>query len=211
MKNFQILFLIIVFFTIQAQADFMTDVYQFTNLTQNRALVKYDSHSPFLKKGHEVKPGECLYIHPNDFNHLSISLFIESSTLMFCDSNDIQPCRPYDYTLVSTNDLKQDIDNPTQLSTIEKNYRYRQSTPVTPYSEAQEFALVGTLQFIDTEECDYFFWVPHTVLLEFISKDSLKLLRNLKEELGDREEDIKDLRKWFPPNEYVELNSKKSY
>lgn len=154
MKIFQILVLIIVFFTIQAQADLMTDVYQFTNLTQNRALVKYESHWPVLKKGHEVKPGECLYIHHNDFNHLSISLFIESSTLMFCDSNETPICKPEHYTLTYSKGVIHK-DAPPDPSIIELSYI--RSTDLSDFSLAEIHRLMFMKKRpVHTEECDVF-------------------------------------------------------
>ena len=73
-------------------------IYKFTNLTPHRALVKYANDKPFLRKGHELKSGKCLYIHRNDFNYLTI---IQGSELL-CSSNKTNktsPCQPMDYTL----------------------------------------------------------------------------------------------------------------
>lgn len=50
----------------------LKETYKFTNLTPHRALIKYTSTTPFLKKGHELKSGECLLIHTDYFEHLSI-------------------------------------------------------------------------------------------------------------------------------------------
>ncbi len=153
-------------FTLSAQADLMTDSYKFTNLTQNRVLVKYESETPFLKKGHELHKGECLYIQPNQFKHLSILLHTESSNLLFCDSNSNYQsfCQSQNYTLVSVDDLKQDIENPSKFSIIKEHFAYLQEAPAIQYSTPytthylppQEFALIKNLDLTDTEECDVF-------------------------------------------------------
>lgn len=75
----------------------LKEIYKFTNLTPHRALVKYKNDRPFQHKGYELKSGKCLYIHKNDFDHLSI---IWNSEII-CSSNENKtlPCQPMDYTL----------------------------------------------------------------------------------------------------------------
>ena len=159
---FQILFLLIFSFAFQTQAEMRNDFYTFVNRTDNRALVQYDRDTPPLQKGYEVRPGACLYIHHNDFNHLSILLHIgsstpniESSSLMFCDSNEGIICPPANYTLADPRVIESNTHpDPSIIKEFSRIQTRR--TPTAQHPEViYRFALMKKRP-AKSEECDVF-------------------------------------------------------
>lgn len=179
----QILFLITVGFTFQAQAVtpetpspeemreemqillkniiYQDSDYKFVNLTDHRALVTYESIQPFLQKGHEVKPGECLYIHKDYFNYLSIFLHIKGATQTLCHYKGTTICEPTDYTLTHPPDVTEADAAPDPSIVKELSYSETWQTPETEDTPAIQWSKIHRFIFMKkrtdtTEECGVF-------------------------------------------------------
>ena len=135
--------------------------YKFVNLTDSRALVKYDRDTPFLQKGYEVRPGACLYIHQDDFNHLSIFLFIEGSTQTLCNYKGTTICHPADYTLIYPPDVIETDATPDPPVVKELSYTEtgrtseNENTPAIEWEKIHRFVLMKK-RTNTTEECGVF-------------------------------------------------------
>ncbi len=115
----------------------LTDMYKVTNLTPHRMFLKYDNRDPFLQKGHELKSSQCIYIHKDDFEYLTISVTLPLSEIL-CSSNqnDRKPlCQPIDYILGF-------IPSQTELLPYENLKGYHEFSYVSTTSFGEQQALV---------------------------------------------------------------------
>ena len=100
-----------------------------------------------MKKGHELNPGECLHIDKDYFNNLSITLYTNDSSMVFCETNSdirtVYSCTPADYTLHVANDIQECFDHPSRDCSFKGYYdAYMGHTLNANAEPSPDFALI---------------------------------------------------------------------